>query len=398
MLIASWSGSDAGRRRMSQLVQIKGQKKPDNLPNRREALKRAMTNTLARTTERLLPAYLTSRLRTKREWKQWIESLTPELLDDLSAAPIEVKRSLFRKNVTLVEIETHAMCNRICSFCPNVIEDRRRNNTLADADLLDSVFDELGSIDYARQIKVARYSEPLTNIEYLYGRLASARERVPRSQLAIVTNTDYLTPAILAQLRDIGLNVVYMSLYLKSKEKWSLDLAHAYSERLAKKLGIRMKTRKESLVSLQCTFKYDGLELYSACMNFDEYGTDRGGVIDQYIRQQRLSPCREPFQTFVIDYTGSVSPCCCLRSDLPQHDDLMVGDLSVPGTSIFDIYAGRLSVWRRKLVGFDAKESPCATCRHRAIPDSLIQPISNRLEKQLNHIDRSQYYRSHNSY
>src|SRR5215467_3840809 len=166
-----------------------------------------LSSLVATATEMLLPPNAVSRIRTRREWKRWVDSLTPDLLDDLSDASTEVKRQVFKAHVRLVEIETHANCNRICSFCPNAIVDRRRNETLADAKLLDRTFEELGSITYANQIKVARYSEPLANPQYLYERLASARVLVPRAQLAIVTNTDYLTPTVLARLREAGLNV-----------------------------------------------------------------------------------------------------------------------------------------------------------------------------------------------
>ena len=116
---------------------------------------------IARTAETLMPE-MVSRRRERRDWERWVHSLTPELLMELPEAAAEVKRQVFQANVTRVEIETHAKCNRVCSFCPNAIMDRRLNNTLADATMLDCVFEELGSIDYQRQICVARYSEPST--------------------------------------------------------------------------------------------------------------------------------------------------------------------------------------------------------------------------------------------
>lgn len=317
--------------------------------------------------------------------------MTPEILDDLSDAPIEVKRRIFKDHVRLVEIETHAKCNRICTFCPNVLVDRRRNQTLANARMLDHIFGELGSIGYKGQIKVARYSEPLANPEYLYDRIASARLLVPNAQLAIVTNTDYLTSDILVRLREAGLNVVYMSIYLKANERWTIELAHAYSERLAKRLGVKVVTRYTTQVSQYGIYGYEGLHLFWTCMDFDKYGTDRGGSIKQYSKQNRLAPCWEPFETFVIDYTGFVMPCCNLRSDLDQHRDFIVGDLSMPGMSIFDIYAGCLSAWRRNTVKFGIKAFPCTTCRHRNIDDSLAALIAKRLDNHLRRIGRGEH-------
>jgi hypothetical protein len=246
-----------------------------------------------------------------------------------------------------VEIETHARCNRVCSFCPNAIVDRRCNRTRTGADVLDRVFAQLGAIDYRGKIKVARYSEPLADVEALCERLTVARRLVPHAQLAIVTNTDYLTPEILDRLVGIGLNVVYMSLYLRDREQWSPGLAREYTRRLAERMGLRITAARESATGLRCTLGHPTIELSTACMNFDTYGTDRGGAMAQYAALDRAGPCREPFQTFVIDYTGQVVACCNVRSDLPEHAGLAVADLSDPDTSIFDVYATRLAGWRQ---------------------------------------------------
>jgi MoaA/NifB/PqqE/SkfB family radical SAM enzyme len=270
--------------------------------------------------------------------------------------------------------------------------DRRRNQTVADAAMLDRVFQELGSIAYARQIVVARYSEPLANRPQLYECIARARALVPQATLAITTNTDYLTPQVLDELREAGLNLVYMSLYLKDRERWSLDLAQAYSERLSNKLKAPILTKRVAPTVVRCTYQYPGLNLYSTCHNWAEYGTDRGGALAEYADQRRRGPCREPYETFVIDHNGSVMPCCALRSDLPQHRDFVAGDLSVPRTSIFDIYAGQLACWRRSLVGFGAKRPPCTTCQHRDIPAELIAPVAARLQRQLQRIGRDRVF------
>ncbi len=345
---------------------------------------------LAKITEAILPTSFVSRLREGRAWKNWITKLEPNLFDDLTEASAEIKKALFKKFVTLVEIEVHAKCNRVCSFCPNVIVDRRKNNILTDREVLDRVFDELGAIDYRGQIKIARYSEPLSNLIYLYERIRTARAKVPNAQLAIVTNTDFLKPSVLKALREAGLDIIYMSIYLRPSEKWSLKLAHKYNEKLSAKLNVPISSRNETSYSLRCTFDYEGLDIQSACINFDDFGTDRGNLMEQYTHKKRTSPCREPFETFVIDYTGKVMPCCNLRSDFPQHQDFIVGDLGNPKTSIFDIYAGRLAGWRRSMIGFGTKEHPCTTCKHRDLSEGLENSVASQLKRQLHQIGRGE--------
>lgn len=345
-------------------------------------MNRTLSRLIARSTEALLPERTVTLLRERREWKAWVASLDADVLAANPELNAEQKRALFRHHVKLVEIETHARCNRICSFCPNIAMDRRRNRTVTDVDLLSRVFTELGSIDYDRQIKVARYSEPLTN-PHLHERIADARRLVPRAQLAVVTNTDYLTRAALERLRHAGLDVLYMSLYLKSKETWSLGLAREYNRQLAAKLGIQPSAEQKSAVGLVCFYQYEGMVLRSACMDFDRYGSDRGGTVPQYTDLGRTGPCREPFETFVIDYTGAVMPCCNLRSDIPSHLPFAVGDLSDPGQSIFDIYAGALAGWRRSMVGMGPKDTPCMTCRHREVAPELARAVGTVLHRRL---------------
>jgi MoaA/NifB/PqqE/SkfB family radical SAM enzyme len=342
-----------------------------------------MSRWLARLSDTVLPATFVSRMRESREWKAWVDKLEPNALVDLTGAPDDVKRALFKKFVSLVEIEVHARCNRVCSFCPNAIVDRRRNRTVADADMLDRLFDQLGSIDYRGQIKVARYSEPLTNRPFLYDRIRSARTKVPHACLAIVTNTDYLTPVVLEELRSAGLDRVYMSIYFRANEAWSLDLANEYSRRLSEKLAVPISARTETSVSVRCTFDYEGLELHSACIDFSGFGTDRGNLMKQYTQENRVGPCREPFESFVVDYTGKVMPCCNLRSDFTEHYDLAVGDLLNEDLSIFDIYAGRLAAWRKSMLGFDVKESPCTTCTHRDLSGPSVTPVSLHLRRKV---------------
>lgn len=125
-------------------------------------------------------------------------------------------------------------------------------------------------------------------------------------------------------------------------------------------------------------------------MNLDVNEVDRGNSMKQYSSGDRLGPCRAPFDTFVIDYDGSVIPCRNIRSDYPPHQAMIVGNLLSPGASIFNIYAGRLSAWRRSMVGFGAKAFPCTTCRHLDDPENSLQSIASRLKDRLVQIDRTE--------
>lgn len=355
-----------------------------------QRMRRDGTYAMSLVSEWLLPREFIMRIREARPWRDWIDGLSPDLLDDLTGAPAEVKRELFRRHVKLVEIETHAMCNRVCSFCPNEDGNRLRNARRTDPAMFARLFDELASIDYRRQIKVARYSEPLRDMEALFDCLAVARPRVPNAELAIVTNTDYLKPAVLERLREAGLDTLYMSIYLRNRERWSVDIARTYNDRLRTRLGLKELGRSETSSVVRVEYAYKNMAVRSACIDFGDYGSDRGGLLERYAELPRNGPCREPFETFVVDYTGQVMPCCNLLSDRPEHREYPVGNLLAPGASIFDIYAGRLSEWRRSMVGFGRKESPCTTCRHRDVPDASAKSLERRLRVRLESMKRAE--------
>jgi MoaA/NifB/PqqE/SkfB family radical SAM enzyme len=352
-----------------------------------------LSRLVAKSTETLLPEATVTKLRTGREWRRWIDSITCDSLADLTQASLEAKRRVFKAQVRRVEIETHAKCNRICSFCPNVVVDRRMNQTVMSGRVLKRIFTDLGAIDYTGQIVVARYSEPLANLPHLYECISSARGEVPHAELCITTNTDYLTRTILDKLHALGLNTLYLSLYLRDRERWSIELARTYTDRLYKKLGVEALSRSEFTTNILATSVYKGMNLRSNCHNWEQYGTDRGGSLERYRIEPRVGPCRDPFETFVIDYNGSVVPCCAVRSDLPEHGALVAGDLSRDDSSIFDIYAGRLSAWRRSLVAFGPKEFPCSTCKHRDMPVDLVPAAAKTLKRRLQQIGRSEDYR-----
>jgi len=242
---------------------------PAEMPLRRRTVsaraKSAISRLVAKSTETLLPQATVSRLRTERDWRRWADSITYATLADLMEAPLDARRQVFKAHVRRVEIETHAKCNRICSFCPNAIVDRRLNQTVLDNEVLTRILSELGSIDYAGQIVVARYSEPLANLSYLYDCLAQTRAAVPHAELCITTNTDYLTRTVLERLYERGLNTIYMSLYLRDRERWSIDLARTYTDRLQKKLGLDRLSHVETASNLLATFEYQGMSLRSNC-------------------------------------------------------------------------------------------------------------------------------------
>jgi radical SAM protein with 4Fe4S-binding SPASM domain len=331
------------------------------------------------------------RLRRRPDsWTHFLSILDAASLRCDSIRSDAEKRWLFKRNVTLVELEPHAYCNRTCSFCPNATIDRLTVKTTLDRALFDMIIDDLASVDYDRVIRFARYSEPMAH-EGIYDLVGAARGRLPRAQIDIVTNGDYLNPRALARLREAGLSVLRISVYMRRGVVWSKDAAREEIGRVGRRIGIAPTWTGATATSVGATFPDDRLEIIAFSHNFDEIGYDRGQLIEKLVDNDfvRRSPCFMVFSNFTVDFNGRVMPCCNLRSDHPQHAKFVLGDLSRSASgSIFDVYASQdFTRWRRGLAVVGEKDQPCRTCKQKVLDSSELPRIEKAVTARLRRID-----------
>ena len=286
------------------------------------------------------------------------------------------KRQLFKGVVSNVEFEPHAFCNRVCSFCPNSHIDRRSNRQVLSPQVYTKVLTELQEIGYGETITFARYSEPMARDE-IFGMVEEARRKLPNAYLKLISNGDYLTPEKIDRLKTAGLNFLPISLYLPESTPWTREAAMeqllAFSERV--QLGYRI--RRLTATGLYADFIVDGMKMNARCLNFGigKHGVDRGMSVDWMTDSEfvRKDPCSFVFRNFTMDYDGNVMPCCNLRSDIAEHRQFILGN--VTGSSIFDIYADQKFIdWRRSLAGFSEKAGPCRHCK-----DAPLASLTDRL-------------------
>src|SRR6266508_4447204 len=118
-----------------------------------------------------MPALLTRiyrrLVRSRDPWRHLLASVSSRALEYDPSLDDEAKRALFKKNVTLVELEPHAYCNRTCSFCPNSTLDRLTVKSHLDVSVYERILHDLRSIDYRHVLRFARYSEPMAH-DHIY--------------------------------------------------------------------------------------------------------------------------------------------------------------------------------------------------------------------------------------
>ena len=308
-------------------------------------------------------------VRPKDHWSHFASILDEPTLKYNPGLDQTRKRTLFKRNITLVELEPHAFCNRTCSFCPNSTLDRLTVKTSLDRSLYESILNDLASIEYDLVLRFARYSEPMAD-EHIYEMVAMARLLLPRATIDIVTNGDYLNPVALRRLREVGLSILRVSVYLRKEIAWSPEAVMDEISRLARRMQIDSVPQPSTPDTVSVRFPYDGMEIVAFSHDFDLVGYDRGQTMPQLIDPQyvRHSPCFLPATNFTVDFNGKVMPCCNLRSDHPDHKQFVIGDLVESRLCIFDVYADRSSTeWRRSLAGVGEKQAPCNTCKQKTI-------------------------------
>lgn len=310
---------------------------------------------------------LAARFRDRRTMARLAAKLGPDhfrRLDDPAAA-----RRLFKDTVNHIELELFSYCNRTCSFCPNSRIDRRSANNHMDPALYGKILEDLASIDYAGMINFVRYNEPLAD-RIILERLAQARAALPRALLSTHTNGDYLDRDYLEELYAAGLRRLKIQVYLGPDDPFDDARMLARMRRKTDQLRVRsVLWRRLPGQAYTARLFFRDMDLSLMATNWNDVGYDRGGLVGVPHDHPRVSPCTFMMEKLFIDWNGAVVPCCNIRSDAPEHAAYVVDTLS-PDRSLFQAYAASpLVEWRRDLIGWGAKQSPCDTCTLEELSD-----------------------------
>jgi MoaA/NifB/PqqE/SkfB family radical SAM enzyme len=273
-----------------------------------------------------------------------------------------------KNNLKVVEVEVFSYCNRVCWFCPNSFIDRRSSNTLMPEETYINILDQLKEIDYSGDVTYSRYNEPTAKKDIILTRLRQAREKLPKANLKTNSNGDYINKEYLVELRDAGLNEIFLQHYEIKPNSYNYENNKILMEKKLKKLGLPYELITDIPGNkIEYRVIFDGMRVQLRSRNFVEDGSSRGGTIDlanDYTRTQR---CLQPFNNMYIDYNGKVMVCCALRSDIEEHKDGVTGDIHKD--SLATIFSSNLySSWRNHHLTDGPKEGVCKTCRDNVKP------------------------------
>jgi MoaA/NifB/PqqE/SkfB family radical SAM enzyme len=280
-------------------------------------------------------------------------------------AELPPKRALrlFRSYVELIEFETTSYCNRVCSFCPNRQIDRRSEHHSMPEVVWSTILEGLRKVEYDGTVVWSRYSEPLSEPR-IVERIKQVKAAAPRSRVCINTNGDYLDHALLRNLVAAGVARLWVDLYLPDDAPYEASSARAVLHRFLERIGARA-TEISTEPELVAKVELEGVEITAHCRNAGSMQamdlSDRGGLVASARRTNRVSPCYAPYKHLVIDWDGSVLPCCQLRSDSEAHAPSVACRVGFDGVDLIRAYV-RLASWRAGLRSFGPKTPPCAGC------------------------------------
>jgi len=275
------------------------------------------------------------------------------------------RKSLFKSSVSNVIVEITSRCNRVCSYCPISTVDRKSNNTLLNEDIFAKLIDDLVSIDYSESICLNLYNEPMADRETLITRIKHIRDKLPKARIYFSTNGDFLTKDYLREAVDAGLSELYVSIHAPAGKPYDDAYAITRFTELARRIDKPIKIDAvRPGETVQGHARQFGIMINVFATNYYSLGSNRGESVS--LNQQdfvRRSPCDRPFHDITISYEGTLFPCCQMFVDLKQHKDLYsVGNIADFAT-IFDAYASnKMAGWRKSLLTFGPKETPCASC------------------------------------
>lgn len=291
----------------------------------------------------------------------------------------EQRIALFRRNVAIINLESSSACNRVCTYCPDSIHDRKTQNLIGTS-AWERFLDNVRVLRYERQVSLNLYNEPLLD-PTLGRKLRELKSASPLLSTKISSNGDLMNARSLSELAEAGLDWAYVTLHVAAGKPYVDEVQLDAYRKFFKRCGVRdePEIRIEAGRRMEARLEISGVRIVLMSTNWGMIGNDRSGVVTSLsAHQPRERPCMRVFREFTISHLGDVLPCCQFFPDVPASRAAALGRMDE--SDVWDVYANRLAVqWRRDMFGFSNKASPCDRCRD---PDNA-DPASAGLRLQL---------------
>lgn len=220
----------------------------------------------------------------------------------------------------LVEIELHSNCNRACDWCPNkLIPERQLCFDYMDETILLNIVTDLTRMKYEGYISFSRYNEPFKGMYDIndFWQMELLKSHLPKCTFVSNTNGDYLDKGCF-ELISLYIDELTIMNYDNLPEEKMMDNLRYWAERHP----IKIEKNPKGLYT-----EYKGMKVLY--VNWENWNiTNRGGLLEE-VAEPRTCRCLEPHYFVGVNWDGTVSPCCNIRSpqEFPQHEPFCLGNL-----------------------------------------------------------------------
>ncbi len=322
-----------------------------------------------------------------------LSSLQFERLTNLA----DMKKA-FKQAVNKIEIETSSQCNRHCSYCPNsmpTMGHRRRDNEFLDIELFGKVLTDLQQIDYCGKISLVGLNEFFMHEEN-FAYLELAKKMLPKAQVTVYSNGDYITRDYILRAEKAGLGFLLISFHMQEGKAWTAEDVLSRALKFYKRTGVQLiLTDFMKNERLEFQAHTGGLHITAGLVNWQAVGHNWSGVVEAGRAQaESNTPCQLPVNVLCITHEGDFTLCCNVpRERTPEnvaHGAVMGNVRDYP--SMFHAYASdAMLYWRQH--AFSTKQIPplCQNCSARNWQDNeLNKPLAEHVEQQHRFIKRPQ--------
>ncbi|MBU1627415.1 radical SAM protein [bacterium] len=306
---------------------------------------------------------------------------------------MKIKNSLRRRSVkvdglpVVINIEPTVRCNMNCKFCPPVLNKLKHNKGDISLELFKKILDELG--ETLLFLNLYNYGEPLLHKDIVEMVDYAKSKRV---MVCINTNMLAMEPEVARKLVNASLDYIIISLngataevyskYQGSKkdfEKVIKNVKMIIKERGKKEYPfvdvqfVVMRENEHQIGDMQKLVKEIGADKLSfkkfIYKPTDENLDDIKNFMPQnkdYVHQaDEYSPCYRAFNSAIIEWDGTVRPCC---ADIEQLFDM--GNVNEQSFhSIWNNY--KYQEFRRRVYQNISKISICKTCTTRGFSNDI---------------------------
>jgi radical SAM protein with 4Fe4S-binding SPASM domain len=289
-------------------------------------------------------------------------------------------KDMFKDQLRIIEIETFSYCNRKCWFCPNSSIDRMSTNHIMPESMYLNIINQLSAINFAGVVTYSRYNEPLSQKELILKRIAQARELLPNAKMKTNTNGDYVTFDYIVELKQAGLDELYIQQYLANNELYNHEKMRLRMQSFAEKLGVSYSVISDiEDQRIEFNLNIPGITVHIRAKNMSVEGCSRTEKVAEFNKEYiRTAPCMQPSRNMYIDYDGSIVVCCNARSDVPAHKSAIMGHVNEG--QLWDIYQNeKYKPWREHLKSEGPKQGICAGCKSD-ISFIEFQPLKAKLK------------------